>query len=70
MVKNTKQQLAQKRNYFKFILAGMNKPIDFSVLTIEEQCFYQNLLDYRNKLLINFNKNSKEMGLNVKNIKL
>jgi len=28
-----KQQLAQKRNYFKYLLAGLIKPIDKSCLT-------------------------------------
>ncbi len=69
MVKNTKQQIAQKRNYFKFVLAGMKKPIDISVLTLEEQCFYNNLLEYRQKLISNFDKGSLEMGLKVNNKK-
>lgn len=69
MVKSTKQQIAQKRNYFKFVLTGMKKPVDMSVLTIEEKCFYANLLDYREKLISGFDKGSLEMGLNVKNKK-
>ena len=61
----TKQQLAQKRNYFKFVLTGLRKPINPSSLTEEELNQWHDLLKIRGKLLDNFDNASRILGLNV-----
>lgn len=61
----TKKQLAQKRNYFKFVLTGLVKPIDVDCLTNTEIELWDSLLTVRQQLLEGFNDNSVEMGLNV-----
>jgi len=60
-----KQELARKRNYFKFVLAGMHKPVDLTVLTEEETSLYLQIRDIRKKLMNNFEHNSRHKGLNV-----
>ena len=50
----TKQQIAQRRNYFKFVLAGMPKPIDKRVLTATELSWWETMLTARNEILKNF----------------
>lgn len=45
----TKLQLAQKRNYFKFVLTGIPKPIDLKVLSEYEQEQWGIILDIRDK---------------------
>jgi hypothetical protein len=62
----TKQQLAQQRNWFKFILMGMNKPVNLEVLTEDEKLVWKQILYYRKVLLEDFNINSEELGLKVK----
>lgn len=61
----TKQKLAQKRNYFKFVLTGMTKPIDFNVLTEWEQEEYSTILNIKDDLIEKFDNNSRKMGLTV-----
>lgn len=34
----TKQQLAQRRNYFKFILMGLTTKFDLDSLTVQRVC--------------------------------
>ena len=60
-----KQWLARKRNWFKYILTGMVKPINASTLTEEELNLWYGLLKIRGKLLDNFDESSREMGLKV-----
>ena len=61
----TKQELAQKRNYFKFVLVGLYKPIDKSVLTEYEIERWNTIMRIKNELLYNFDENSRQKGLNV-----
>lgn len=61
----TKQQLAQKRNYFKFVLMGLPKPIDNAALTVEEQSWWKTILTARNELLKKFDNRSIIKGLRV-----
>jgi hypothetical protein len=61
----TKQRLAQKRNYFKFALTGMIKTIDLEVLTGPEKFAWNQIINHRKILLDEFDKHSKEMGLNI-----
>ena len=61
----TKKELAQKRNYFKFVLSGLYKPIDKSVLTEYEQERWDEIMNIRLELLHNFDENSRQKGLNV-----
>lgn len=61
----TKQQLAQKRNYFKFVLSGMYRKIELSVLTEYELKLWQQILDNRNELIRLFELSSKLKGLRV-----
>lgn len=62
----TKQQLAQKRNYFKFVLTGLPKSIDLKALTGPEQRHWKEILKLRNSLLKDFEFRSYVMGLNTK----
>lgn len=61
----TKLQLAQKRNWFKFVLSGLNKPVDTKIMTGEERDQWRRLMDIRNDLLDDFDRNSRHLGLNV-----
>lgn len=61
----TKRQLAQKRNYFKFVLTGMFRKIDENVLTQYEIDLWGQILENRQKLLENFDNNSISQGLRV-----
>ena len=61
----TKLQLAQKRNYFKFVLTGMFRQIDLEVLTDAEIIMWSQLQQLRHNLIDNFDNNSKLKGLNV-----
>jgi hypothetical protein len=61
----TKLQLAQKRNYFKFVLSGMIKPVDLSVLTPAEIIMWRQLIRLRDNLIEGFDGNSRLNGLNV-----
>lgn len=65
-----KQQLAQKRNWFKYQLTGLHFNVQQNpqeILTTEEWCYLQNLIDYKNKLIEKFDENNKILGLKVKN---
>lgn len=64
----TKRELAQKRNWFKFQLTGRAYPVDKRILTEEELEIHKQMKDLQNTLIINFNKNSKQLGLNPKSI--
>jgi len=61
----TKFKLAQKRNYFKFVLTGLPKPIDLEALTGPEKFAWNQILNHRDSLLAEFNKHSIELGLKV-----
>lgn len=61
----TKLQLAQKRNYFKFVITGMFKPVDAHVLTDRELTLWKEILDNRDELLRIFDVCSRHKGLNV-----
>lgn len=60
-----KKQLAQKRNYFKFVLTGMIKLIDLRCLTVREKIVWKNIISARKNLLDMFEDGSKELGLNI-----
>lgn len=60
-----KQRLQKDRAYFKFVLAGLNKPIALRSLTEYEQEEWATILNIRDNLLDVFDKTSKELGLNV-----
>ena len=61
----TKRELAQKRNYFKFVLSGIPKPIDLNCLTQVEKDNWKELLYIRKQLLDKFDETSRSLGLNV-----
>jgi hypothetical protein len=61
----TKQGLAQKRNYFKFVLSGMIKPVDITVLTPYEIGRFNTIKEAIKDLIDNFDNNSRLNGLNV-----
>lgn len=63
----TKQQLAQKRNWFKFVVTGLDKPIDLTALNPHERACWAKILDMKRAILVNFDDVSKEKGLNVPN---
>ncbi len=58
-------KLAQKRNYFKFVVSGMVKPESLFELTEEERVTYNKIIELQKELLNNFNSNSIKLGLNV-----
>lgn len=61
----TKLQLAQKRNYFKYVLTGMFRRIDYDILTEWELEEWATILNIRDELIDKFEANSRLMGLNV-----
>lgn len=61
----TKQKLAQKRNYFKYVLAGMSKPIDIEALTDSEIFAWNQIKAHIKITLDEFDNNSRKMGLIV-----
>lgn len=61
----TKLQLAQKRNYFKFVLHGMYRFIDNDALTEWELEEWATILNIRDELLEKFDNNSRLVGLKV-----
>lgn len=61
----SKFKVAQKRNYFKYVLSGMCKPIDTQVLTKEELEKWNTILQLRNELIGSFEHNSQSEGLKV-----
>lgn len=60
-----KRKLAQKRNYFKFILSGIPKPIDLNCLTGPERWAWNQILAHRDTLIKEFNANSQILGLKI-----
>tara|TARA_R110000868_G_C10785307_1_gene755853 strand:- start:692 stop:994 length:303 start_codon:yes stop_codon:yes gene_type:complete len=61
----TKQQLAQKRNYFKYVIIGMCKPVDVECLSGPEKFAWNQILKHRQVLIEEFDKHSRELGLKV-----
>jgi hypothetical protein len=61
----TKQELARKRNYFKFIITGLPKPVDMNILSSLERAEWVKILEARKLILERFNETSKVKGLNV-----
>lgn len=61
----TKLQLAQKRNYFKFVLSGMYRQIYTEALTEQEQEAWFGILNLREQLIDNFEDNSRAKGLRI-----
>ena len=62
-----KFKLAQKRNYFKFVLVGLPKPIDKTCLSDKEKSIWKEILRLRKVLLDEHSKTSQEKGLKVHN---
>jgi hypothetical protein len=60
-----KQKLAQKRNWFKYVITGLFKPVDYNSLTEWEQEKWSTILNIRNELLSKFETNSISKGLKV-----
>ena len=61
----TKQELARKRNWFKFIITGLFKPVDLKCLGTTELSAWNEILLIRKGILDQFDWNSKNLGLNV-----
>lgn len=61
----SKQELARKRNWFKFVLSGLYKPVDTNIMTKKERGQWEQLINIRNDLLDDFDGNSRYLGLNV-----
>lgn len=60
-----KQKLQKDRSYFKYVLAGIPKPVQYRSLTITEIKAFEEILRLRKKLLSNFDSNSRLLGLKV-----
>lgn len=60
-----KQKLQKGRAYFKFVLAGLFKPIDLKQLTNEELEAWKLILNTREHLLAIHDANSKILGLKI-----
>jgi len=60
-----KQKLARKRNWIKYVLSGLTKPIDYTVLSEKEESLWEEILQCRAEILHGFDDTSKEMGLNI-----
>lgn len=62
----TKQELAQKRNYFKMVLMGLYKPVDTNALSEREKEKWLLILKIKDELLEHFTQTSKQTGLKIK----
>ena len=60
-----KQKLQKDRAWFKFVLAGIPKPINLESLNEWEQEEWATILNIRDELLDKFDKTSRNLGLNV-----
>lgn len=60
-----KQKLQKDRAYFKFVLAGLPKPIRLESLSEHERKQWNEILLIRKSILDQFDWNSKNLGLNV-----
>jgi len=60
-----KRKLAQKRNWFKYVITGLSKPIDKSCLSLLEIEEWDKIIKSRETILKSFNNTSKQAGLNV-----
>jgi hypothetical protein len=60
-----KQKLASNRNWFKFILMGLIKPLQTYCLTDEERIKWNQIIQLKNELLESFDSNSINKGLKV-----
>lgn len=63
-----KVELARKRNFFKYLVVGLHKPVDSSILSEDELIEWNKIMSARGRILDNFDDNSKEFGLNVNTI--
>lgn len=61
----SKQKLQRDRAYFKFVIAGLYKPIKEESLTPNEQVLWQSILLRRTSLLQDHDNNSRALGLKV-----
>jgi hypothetical protein len=61
-----KQQLAQNRNWFKFLVSGLSKPVNRECLSGLEQCQWDKILAIRKDILVGFDDTSRNRGLNVR----
>lgn len=61
----SKKELAQKRNYFKYVISGIPNPVDRKVLTDWEETIWEQIINLRELLILKFDNNSREKGLNV-----
>lgn len=59
------QKIQKDRAYFKFVLAGIPKPIKQESLTSIEKLLWKELLSIRTVLLNQYDNNSRLKGLNV-----
>ena len=62
---SSKQQLQRDRAYFKFVLSGLIKPVNIKSLTEAEKSTYATIIVLRDKLINEFDSNSRQLGLNV-----
>lgn len=60
-----KQQLQKDRAYFKFVLHGLPKPLQYRSLTLEEKDAWETILTVRKELISSFNSRSRVLGLKV-----
>ena len=60
-----KQKLQKDRAYFKFVLAGLPKPIRLESLSEHERKQWNEILLIRKSLIDEFDFNSNKLGLNI-----
>lgn len=65
IIMTEKQKLQKDRAWFKYVIAGLAKPINLDSLTEHEQYLWKQLLINREILLNNFDDNSNLKGLKV-----
>lgn len=61
----SKQKLQRDRAYFKYVLTGLPKPIVLASLSEEERINWNTIINLISSLVNQFDKNSRELGLNV-----
>lgn len=62
----TKKQIAQKRNWFLYVLTGLHKPVDYNALSGREIALWEKILEHRKTLIEEFEQTSEKKGLVIK----
>lgn len=65
MVHTEKQKLQKARAFFKYVLSGLIKPVNYTYLSYEEKILWTEIKAKQKRLLTIHDDNNREFGLNV-----